>query len=625
MPLLRGRLMLLGALRHAGAGSVGALSVAYAVSALIPAASAAAMGLLIGHVQLAVGGLSSAALPLALFVVVLLLGHLVDAAIEPLRYLVRTRIDGAHRAEVASLAAAVPSLDRLEDPQVRDRIRLVAADPGNWTEKTPGDGALAQLHLLARYVGAAGAAAVLAAYAWWLIPLLAVPALVGRAVRSRDFVKLARLWAQGVRQGRRADYWKHLVMSPAVGKEQRVYGFGEWAVDRVAQGIHASLDPVWAFNRRLWRRSTATAAIMFVPLAIGYAAVAHAVTQGNTTAAVQTAVFAAGLGVYLAVGGTFDESGDIEGALPVLQAMARLREEFGTSHFPGGLTRVLPPMSNGRAGTRSDGAVPTRTPLVELSGIRFAYPGTGRPVLDGLNLTIHPHELLAVVGLNGTGKSTLIKLLAGLYEPDAGRITADGVDIRQLGIGAWQQRLSVVFQDFVRYEMSVADNVTLGNGVVPPNSSARKRAAAEAGLEHLLARLPDGWRTPLARGRSGGVDLSGGQWQQVVLARALYAVHTGARVLVLDEPTAHLDVRSEFELFGRLLARPGRASVVLISHRLSTVRRADRIVLLDGGRVAECGTHEELIRLDGSYAAMFRIQAQRFTHGYDDRIDSEPM
>jgi ABC-type multidrug transport system fused ATPase/permease subunit len=607
------RLMLLCALRAAGVWPVAALSLAYTVSALLPAAMAAAMGLLIGGVERAAGGAAATTLPLALFASVLLLGHFVDAAVEPLRYLVKSRINGAQRLEVSRRIAAVATLERLEDPEVQDLIRIAAADPANWTEKTPGDGALAQLSLLARYAGAVCASAVLASYAWWLIPVILGPAFVGRALRSRDFAALAQLWASGARHGRRAEYWQRTIMSPAAAKEQRVYGFGEWAVDRVRDSIHAMLDPVWAFGMRLRWRTTATAALMFVPLGIAYATVAHAVAHGRATLAVETAVFYAGLAVYLAVGVTFEELEEIEGALPILRASEALRAEFGAAEPVAGQGFVPSPVAR------------DRPPEVALSGIRFAYPGTDRLVFDGLNLTIHPSESLAIVGLNGAGKSTLIKLLAGLYVPDAGRISADGVDIRQIGVVAWRRRLSVVFQDFVRYELSIEENVTLGNPAALPDPAARDRAAAGAGLESVVGQLADGWRTPLSRSRTGGVDLSGGQWQQLVLARALYAVQTGAQILVLDEPTAHLDVRSEVELFERLKDRPSGTSVVLISHRLSTVRWADRIVLLDGGRVTESGTHEQLMCLDGGYAAMFRLQAERFAHGFDDRLDEEAL
>jgi ATP-binding cassette subfamily B protein len=181
--------------------------------------------------------------------------------------------------------------------------------------------------------------------------------------------------------------------------------------------------------------------------------------------------------------------------------------------------------------------------------------------------------------------------------------------------------VSVVFQDFVRYHLSAADNVALGNALAPPHMAAVVGAARDAGLDRVVSQLPDGWQTPLARARRGGVDLSGGQWQQVALARALYAMRTGARVLVLDEPTAHLDVRTELDVFTRLAAHRGNASVILISHRLSTVRQVDRIVLLNDGRITEAGTHEQLMAAGGDYAAMFTVQAQRFRRGFEDRMD----
>src|SRR6185312_17106501 len=229
------------------------------------------------------------------------------------------------------------------------------------------------------------------------------------------------------------------------------------------------------------------------------------------------------------------------------------------------------------------GATP---PLVRFEQLSFSYPGSSRQVLDGMDLEIRPGEVLAVVGLNGAGKSTLIKVLAGLYPPDAGRVTVDGADVRDIGVRAWRRRLSVVFQDFIRFDLSAHDNVALGD----PDRATRAEiavAAEQAGVRELVEALPDGWETPLSPGVRGGVNLSGGQWQRVALARALLAVRAGAQVLVLDEPTAHLDVHTEFEVFHQLIQAARGVSVVLISHRLSTVREADRIVLIEGGRVAE--------------------------------------
>jgi ABC-type multidrug transport system fused ATPase/permease subunit len=600
------RLQLLRTLRAAGRVPVAALVALTVARALLPAASAVAMGLLVARV--AAG--HPVWLALLTFVVLMLVGHLVDAFSRPVRVLVKARIDGVHRAEVARWCAGIPTIAELEDPEVQDLIRLVRAEPVIWTERTPGDGATAQVATLAQWVGGLGAAGVVAAFRWWLLPVLLVPAFAGRAVNHRTQVTYMRVWASGLRAARRLDGWRDTLGSPAEAKEQRVYGFGEWAVRRQVDAVHMMYDAVW--RGRLWLQQGLVLATMAVPLSVAYTVVAVAVVHGRATVAVETAVLAAGLAVYLAAAG-IGYAVDIEGATQVLTALRRLRERLPAPADP--------------AARATPAAVPAAG-RIELRGITFHYPGTERPVLDGLDLTIEPGELLAIVGLNGAGKSTLIKLLAGLYEPDAGTITAGGVDLREIGPAAWRECISVVFQDFVRYGLSLSDNVALGHATVPPDRAAMEAAADEAGLRPVLERLPDGWDTPLARHRTGGVDLSGGQWQQVVLARALYAVRTGATLLVLDEPTAHLDVRSEFELFGRLaersgVGRSGGTSVVLISHRLSTVRHADRIVLLDGGRITEAGTHAELMALAGGYARMFTIQADRFRRGFDDRIDDD--
>jgi ATP-binding cassette subfamily B protein len=443
--------------------------------------------------------------------------------------------------------------------------------------------------------------------------------MVDRGIERRGFLKYIRLWTRGARESRRYGDWKERVMSPAEGKEQRVYGFGEWAVQRQIQSVRSMFDPLWTERHRdLVKRWPRPAAILVIPLGIAYGVVAAGVAAGRTGIALETAVFTAAFAVYTATHDVYDAM-EIENALPVIRALPAVRaglDEPGIGSGPTGGGDAVPARGSAMA-------VAGAPPLVELRDVRFRYPGTDRLVLDDLNLTVRPGELLALVGLNGAGKSTLIKLLAGLYRPESGTVTADGEDIWALGPDAWRDRISVVFQDFVRYHLPARENITLGRASRPVDEAALTGAVREAGLSAVIDRLPDGLDTPLARDRAGGVDLSGGQWQQVVLARALYAVHTGARLLVLDEPTAHLDVRSEMELFGRLAGRAGDTSIVLISHRLSTVRHADRIVLLDGGRITESGTHAELLARHGQYARMFSIQAERFRRGYDDRVEED--
>jgi ABC-type multidrug transport system fused ATPase/permease subunit len=232
----------------------------------------------------------------------------------------------------------------------------------------------------------------------------------------------------------------------------------------------------------------------------------------------------------------------------------------------------------------------------------FAYPG-GPPVLDGLDLTIPAGSSLAIVGQNGAGKTTIAKLLCRFYDPTSGAIEIDGVDVRELAIDAWRARLTAVFQDFTRFERSLEDNVAPAGA---PEDAIR-RALVAAGAD-TLADLD----TILARGYDGGTDLSGGQWQRVALARALCAVELGAGVVLLDEPTAQLDVRGEAEIFDRLLGATRQCTTILVSHRFSTVRHADRICVLEGGKVVELGSHDELMALGGRYRTMFDLQARRF-------------
>jgi ATP-binding cassette subfamily B protein len=257
-------------------------------------------------------------------------------------------------------------------------------------------------------------------------------------------------------------------------------------------------------------------------------------------------------------------------------------------------------------GTRAAAGLPARE--IRFRGVTFGYAGT--PVLDGLDLTIPAGSSLAIVGQNGAGKTTIAKLLCRLYDPQAGAIEIDGVDLRDLDVDGWRARLAAVFQDFIRFEWPMRDNVRPAGGA---DAAAIAQALESAGASNLAAL-----DTILARGYDGGTELSGGQWQRVALARALCAVQLGAGVVLLDEPTAQLDVRGESEIFDRLLSATRRCTTILISHRFSTVRHADRICVLEHGRVVELGTHEELMAKGGRYRTMFDLQAHRFNAARDD-------
>ncbi len=249
---------------------------------------------------------------------------------------------------------------------------------------------------------------------------------------------------------------------------------------------------------------------------------------------------------------------------------------------------------------------------IRFENVVFRYPGQEAAVLQGLDLTIPAGKSLAIVGLNGAGKTTLIKLLCRLYEPTGGRITVDDVDLARFDPVVWRRQVAAIFQDFTRYHLSVRDNVAAGALHHSEELTPLRAAAGRAGALELIESLPNGWDTVLSREYTGGVELSGGQWQRIALARALFAVEGGARLLILDEPTANLDVRAEAALYDRFLDLTAGLTTILISHRFSTVRRADHIVVLEGGQVVEAGSHAELMARDGRYAALFRVQAERF-------------
>ncbi len=252
-------------------------------------------------------------------------------------------------------------------------------------------------------------------------------------------------------------------------------------------------------------------------------------------------------------------------------------------------------------GRHSAAGMPARE--VRFRNVSFAYPTTGEPVLAGFDLTIPAGTSLAIVGSNGAGKTTIAKLLCRLYDPQDGAIEVDGIDLRALDLDGWRSRVTAVFQDFIRFELPLRDNVAPAGAP----DDVIEQSIVEAGASGLA-----GLDTVLARGYPGGTDLSGGQWQRVALARALCAVRQGAGLVLLDEPTAQLDVRGEAEIFDRILAATRHTTTILISHRFSTVRHADRICVLEHGKVVELGTHDELMAKGGRYRTMFELQASRF-------------
>jgi ATP-binding cassette subfamily B protein len=268
---------------------------------------------------------------------------------------------------------------------------------------------------------------------------------------------------------------------------------------------------------------------------------------------------------------------------------------------------TLAPAAEG--GTRQ-GAPPAEFHRIRTDAVSFSYPGRSQFALQAANIEINRGEVVALVGKNGSGKTTLAKVIAGLYEPGSGAVRWDGMDVRSFRPELFRQRVAIIFQDFVRYALSAEENIALARPDDEIDHAAIREAAKIADADSFLSVLPAGYQTPLSRRFAGGHELSGGQWQKVAIARAFYR---RAPLVIIDEPTASLDARAEYELFSSLREVLRGRTALIISHRFSTVRTADRIYVLDHGRVAEHGSHDELMALGGQYAELFNLQASAYS------------
>ncbi|GAA4975767.1 ABC transporter ATP-binding protein [Actinoplanes utahensis] len=589
---LRERLALLALFRLAGPGYATVLIVAHTVAAVSPAALALATGGLVatmtgtGGVTLSAG----AGRMLLVFAALLLAEQAAEMTREITDRLAADEIDRRVRRRVRRLAAAPPGIEHLESPGFADdALRASDNGSGGWGTRSAGTAATGQIRLLFRWGCALVSAGLLAAYFPVLAAGLVLGSLLMRAIVRQQWIGVVEVWDDLVPEERRGGYWADLAAGPAAAKEVRLFGLGGWVIEQRRISERVRLLATGTAGRAMLRRQGYVLTPTFLLAASALLVPGLAAARGQITVAALATCLGAAWGVFR-VAGVGLEAFDIEYGAGAVRALDRLER------------RHLPRSAVTAGGGRAAGSGP---PLIRFEGVAFGYPGADRPTLRGLNLDIRPGEVIGVVGVNGAGKTTMIKLLAGLYRPDTGRITVDGADLADHDVHAWRRRITVVFQDFIRYPLSIRDNIALGAADHPPLP-----AGTVAGLAGDIGR--DDLEVPLSRGRTGGTDLSGGQWQRLAFARALYAVRCGRDVVVLDEPTAHLDVRAESEFFDRMVAEVRGATVLLISHRLSTIRNADRIVLIDGGRIAATGTHDELLAAGGAYAGLFRLQAARF-------------
>jgi ABC-type multidrug transport system fused ATPase/permease subunit len=448
-------------------------------------------------------------------------------------------------------------------------------------------------------VSGIASAVVLAWYGWWQAIVLVLAWSSTHWMLRESAIWFERRTPEVTRAQRLADYSYRLAVDPPAAKEVRLFGLADWVIDRFARQRRHLYDLQYEATRLRERSVAGALAIVLAANVLAFWTLGARAADGGLSLAAAIVALQAAVGVSaIAFGGL---NWALDGSAAPVAAVETLEAVMGPSGaLPTTGTAMLP-----------DG----HGPELRFRDVSFGYPG-GPLVLDGFDLTIPAGTSLAIVGQNGAGKTTLAKLLCRLYDPSGGAIEVDGVDLRELDLDDWRRHVTAVFQDFVRFELPLRDNVAPAGG---PDEDVLA-ALEDAGADGLTAL-----DVPLAKGYPGGTDLSGGQWQRIALARALCAVRAGAGVVLLDEPTAQLDVRGEAEIFERILAATRGRTTILVSHRFSTVRHADRICVLEHGAVVELGTHDELMARRGRYRTMFDLQASRFVevdeHGEEVALD----
>jgi ATP-binding cassette, subfamily B, bacterial len=553
---------------------------------ILPAAFAIAMGVLVGAVQRG----HSLTEPLAFAGGIFVLLQVLSPIHQALSANLGDRTAAWLYDRLTEACVRPPGIGHLEDPTLtadltvaRDFDLGMTGPPLSISMDFIANG-------LVEMIGGIASAVILLRYAWWAPPLLA-----GAWLATHWLLRESGVWRDRqnpeVRAAQRdADYAYRLAVDPPASKELRLFGLAPWTIDRFI-ARRTRLHQLQYAATRLRERPVIWSLLLVVSAnVIVFWLLASDVAHGRISLGEAVIYVQSAIGVSMIAFGGF--SWALDGSSAPVAAVLRLEP-------------AMRPAGALASGDRRADAVPAKE--IRLHDVSFAYPavnGAGAvPVLEHFDLTIPAGSSLAIVGQNGAGKTTIAKLLCRLYDPQSGAITIDGTDLRAFDLTSWRARVTAVFQDFIRLELPLRENVAPAGA---PDQAVL--AALEAAGAANLASLD----TILARGYTGGTDLSGGQWQRVALARALAAVSLGAGVVLLDEPTAQLDVRGEAEIFDRLLAATRHCTTILISHRFSTVRHADRICVLEKGRVVELGTHDELMALGGRYRTMFDLQAQRF-------------
>jgi ATP-binding cassette, subfamily B, bacterial len=489
--------------------------------------------------------------------------------------------------EVMRKAAAL-DVTVYEDPVFYDRLeraRVQATDR------------LAMIQQMGRFIQQTVTAIAFSAVLLWYSPLLLlllvagiIPAFLGESHFS--FLTYAKNFRQTPMR-RKMDYLRQVGGSKEAAKELKLFNLSDYLTGRFEKISHQ----IYVENVTLSRRRLIWGGLLSILAQVGYYS-------------------AYVLSIFRTIEGRYNIGDFALITTAIMQAMGNIQQAFSTLSGVADqalfLTDLIAFFEMKPRVESKAGGLPAPSPIVrgfEFRNVSFAYPGTGRMVLRNFNFTLSPGERIALIGENGQGKTTVVKLITRLYDPTEGEILLDGVDLREYDLASLHAEIGVIFQDFMRYEMTARENIAVGRIEVPHDEQEIEYAAQKSLASEVIAKLHGGYHQMLGRRFESGVDLSGGEWQKLALARAYLR---DAQLLILDEPTASLDARSELEVFERFAELTQGKMALLISHRFSTVRMADRIVVLEGGQLVEEGSHSQLIALGGRYAAMFEMQAASY-------------
>jgi ATP-binding cassette, subfamily B, bacterial len=539
----------------------------------------------------------------ALIVVLFFLTHLAESARTALGRALGRRVTGRLGERVMMAASEPATIGHLEDPAYLSRLGQARGDAT--IDMPPGEAVFGCSTRASMWVTSIGSAALLTRVTWGLgLIVFAVFVVIhSRLVRNYRMAVIESV--NQTEKLRRTSYLRDVATTPGAAREVRLFGLAAFFRDAYQSQWRPNMTEVWQRRREHRLFVVVVVVVTGVTVAavfyyLGYRAATGRMTVGD-----------------LAIGGLA-----VRALLQVLRADDDdLRMGFGSKAaaeafaFP-----VVASPAGASQGPESGPLLPPPLLLppppppatIACEDLHFRYGGAADEVLVGLNLAIPAGQSLAIVGLNGAGKTTLVRLIAGLDAPSSGCMRVGGTPITGANRRSWQRQVVAVFQDFGRYELTVRDNIAFGCLAQAGDTDGLRAVARQAGLLTFIEGLPHGWDTVLSSGFTGGVDASGGEWQRIAIARALFGLRHGARLLIMDEPAASLDARAEAQLYDTFHELTAGATTVAISHRFATVRKAERVVVLDHGQIIEDGTHEDLIAAGGRYAELFRLQAKRF-------------